>query len=224
MATFPYYDPVPKTSGRETELSSATSVVDVVVRDQVAAWLLQHQQGHTDVVTLYSQEVLAGDITTEPVTGDAIRAYTVGRNLIELAARGQDWADAVSFWVGELGLTTTYDWGIGFNGSVAYGYVEGNYGTMTPTDWPGSRITSIFWNDSSDLLIMRSPGSSTTRVSWNNKQTLTMNLAGYGDIVLTWAGASKDYRSSDTAAGAHIIANNGSNLDFTITEGETEIP
>jgi len=223
MATFPYYDPIPKTAGRETQLSSATSAIDVAVREQVAAWLLQQQQGHSYEVSLYANEVLMGATTTTPTTGDEIRAYVVGRNLLELAAQGQDWTDAVALWINELGITT-YDWNIGFNGSNAYGYVEGNYGTITPTTWPDSRIVSLFWNNTSGLFILRSPGSSTTRVSWNNKQTLTMNLEGYGDIVMTWAEASNDYRNSDAAVGTHVIANNGLNLDFHVTEGDVEIP
>ena len=104
MATFPYYDPVPKTGGREEDFSQATTAVDVVVREQVAAWKLLQDRGGAEAaaVATYKPEVVARNITTEPTTGPMIRAYVVARNLVELADRGSDWNTAVTNWLLEL--------------------------------------------------------------------------------------------------------------------------
>ena len=104
MATFPYYDPVPRTSGLETEFISAHGVIDLAYRSQLAAWLLLNNRGGDEAaaVVTYTSEVQARNITTEPTTGPMIRAYTVARNLVEYAARGTDWDDALTSWLNEF--------------------------------------------------------------------------------------------------------------------------
>ena len=104
MATFPYVDRVPKTGGKEVEFISAHLPIDIAYRTQMAAWLLLTARGGDEAaaVVTYTSEVQARDITTEPTTGPMIRAYTVARNLVEYAARGTDWDDALTSWLNEL--------------------------------------------------------------------------------------------------------------------------
>lgn len=100
MATFPYARKVFRTGNLELEFPQAIDTTDYIMRELVAAWYLQHRTTLGEVaVELYRLEVEARDITTEPVTGDEIRAYEVARKMLELAEQSQEWDDALTKWL-----------------------------------------------------------------------------------------------------------------------------
>lgn len=104
MATFPYWIDKVHTDGNVERFTQAITTPDIKQRHYCAglARFGFRDQEHWEAVELYYNELINGDITTEPITGEEIRVYQVARRILEAAERSAEWEDAGRKYLEEL--------------------------------------------------------------------------------------------------------------------------
>lgn len=82
------------------------------------------------------------------------------------------------------------------SGSGQYGFVSGQFGSLTPTEFLSSVIIEIAWEDSSDTLIFWVNNAALPNSGWStiniNGTTFLRTSATYSAGVWSWSGVSSN--------------------------------
>ena len=94
-----------------------------------------------------------------------------------------------------------------------HGYSIGVIGSLTPDDWFNLTdiVDRLFVDGSSDVAVLESSVTG----QWNGELDVTVQIEGYGDIILNWNGATA-YVLIDPVFTAYVIANVGNTLGVNI--------
>lgn len=105
-------------------------------------------------------------------------------------------------------------WTIGNLGDD-YGYHAVNaYGGLVSDEWFNfiDTVDVLIVDDSANAVILQSNVPS----MWDIATNVTLNVEGFGDIILTWNGATSYVNVGDTAFVTYIISQNGNSIGVDI--------
>lgn len=135
-------------------------------------------------------------------------------NLANLPHGDANLVAAPGFAIGESSLTFDRQWTIGNLGDD-YGYhVPNAYGGLAPNTWFNfiDTVNILIVDDSATATILQSDISS----MWGIANDVTLQVEGFGDIILTWNGATAYINVGDTAFVSYIISQLGNSIGVNI--------
>ncbi len=157
-------------------------------------------------------EQLGGTVTNPSIRNSLLRdiVLAVGGPITNPNNRNQLLLD----WLGNAGPSFARQWTIGSLGDD-YGYHQTNaYGDLVVNDWFDfiNTVDVLIVDDSATAVVFQSDISS----MWGLSNAVTLNVEGFGDIILTWNGATSYINVGDTAFVAYIMGQVGNSIGLNI--------
>ncbi len=165
-------------------------------------------------------EQLGGTVTNPSIRNSLLRdiVLAVGGPITNPNNRNQLLLD----WLANAGPLFARQWTIGNLGDD-YGYHQTNtYGALVPNDWFNfvDTVDVLIVDDSANAAILQSTVSS----MWGLSNAVTLNVEGFGDIILTWNGATAYINVGDTAFVAYIMGQVGNSIGLNILPKNSASP
>ncbi len=135
-------------------------------------------------------------------------------NLANLPHGDANLVQAPGFAIGESSLTFDRQWTIGNMGDDFGYHAPNGYGGLVPNEWFNfiDTVDILIVDDSANAAILQASDSS----MWGISNDVTLQVEGFGDISLTWNGATAYINVGDTAFVTYIMGQVGNSIGLNI--------